>query len=526
MPARLLPVLLVLLLCGCAAGPAPGRPDPSTPHPPTPTATPDAGGAVVAPDRPTPPVPAVLPPGVVSAPAGSGVGRWTGQRLEWGPCPTGVGSAVAQCAQVLAPLDWADPDGLAVTLFLLRIPATRQPALGTLFVNPGGPGEPGTGLATRFRRQGLEQYDIVGWDPRGTGRSTPVECEQGKAMDEFLAVDASPDDDAERTALIEANRRFGEECLARSGRLLEHISTLDTVRDLDLLRGLVGDEKLNYFGYSYGTDIGSRYAQEFPDRVGRMGLDGAVNVTHSDVVQVAGFERALGAFASWCAQRTCALGRTPEAVSASVTELFDLLDREPIAVGDRELTQTLAVTGVFLVLYSSSDDWGILATAVERARAGDGELLLRLADFYNARGADGTYEGRQAAFTAIRCLDEADKGLAEADRRAAEEARQAPTLGRYSGPDYSCAVWPVRPIPEPEPVVAAGAAPILVIGTTGDSATPYEFAVGMADQLESGILLTYEGSGHGAYGGPSTCVNDAVVRYFTGTPPADRTVCR
>lgn len=533
MSARLLPALFaVLFLVACA-----GTPDsPESTSTPLPTAV--ASGAdgasptpttptpvLTSPDRPTPDIPDVRPPGVVAAPAGMGPRRWTGQSLEWRSCPAGT-RPEAECAEVLAPLDWGDVDGEAVTLFLTRIPATRTPALGTLFVNPGGPGEPGAPLAGAFRRQGLEQYDIVGWDPRGTGRSTPVVCARGDAMEDYLSMDMTPDDDAERAVLIESHRAFGQSCLDGSGRLLQHISTLDTVRDLDLLRGLVGDEKLNYFGYSYGTDIGSRYAHEFPDRVGHIALDGAVNVSGSEVLQVAGFERALGEFATWCAERQCGLGRTPTAVTGSITELFDALDAEPIPVGTRELNQTLAVTGVFMMLYSPSENWGTLSAAVEQARGGDGALLLRLADFYNARADDGSYDTRQPAFVAIRCLDRADDGLAGADRRAEEEIRQAPILGPYSGPSYDCPLWPVPPIPKPEPVIAAGAAPILVIGTTGDSATPYEFAVGMADQLESGILLTYEGSGHSAYGGASACVNDAVVGHFTGTPPADRTTCR
>lgn len=532
MPARLLIAFLALLFLAACAG-SPADSPSGTPTPPLPGATaPKADGASTtaspaptSPDRPTPEIPDARPPGVVAAPAGMGPQRWTGQSLQWGACPAGA-RPEAECAEVLAPLDWTDVDGEAVTLFLTRIPATRTPALGTLFVNPGGPGEPGAPLAGAFRRQGLEQYDIVGWDPRGTGRSTPVVCARGEAMDDYLSIDMTPDGDAERAALIESHRAFGQSCLDGSGRLLQHISTLDTVRDLDLLRGLVGDEKLSYFGYSYGTDIGSRYAQEFPDRVGHIALDGAVNVSGSEVLQVAGFERALGAFATWCAERQCGLGRTPVAVTGSITGLFDALDAEPIPVGNRELNQTLAVTGVFMMLYSPSDNWGTLSAAVEQARGGDGALLLRLADFYNARANDGSYDTRQPAFVAIRCLDRADDGLAGADRRAEEEIRQAPILGPYSGPTYDCPLWPVAPNPKPEPVVAAGAAPILVIGTTGDSATPYEFAVGMADQLESGILLTYEGSGHSAYGGASSCVNEAVVGYFTGPPPADRTVCR
>lgn len=461
--------------------------------------------------------------GITSAPPGRGPERYRQQPLTWAPC----GGPEQRCARVLAPLDWSDPDGAALTLFLLRVPATREPRLGTIFVNPGGPGEGGSGLAARFQREGLEQFDIVGWDPRGTGRSTPIRCATGDDMDAFLEVDVSPDDEAERRRVITASERFGQFCLENSGRLLENISTLDTVADLELLRALVGEEKLNFFGYSYGTDIGSRYAHTHPDRVGRIALDGAVNVTDSeDVIQAVGFDRALEAFADWCAAQQCSLGGDRDEVLRAVTDLFDRMDQRPLPVGDRQLTQSLAVTGVVVALYGTEPEWRLLQNAVQRARGGDGGLLLQMADFYNARDDSGDYDTRLTAFNAIRCLDEADHGIAGAERRAEVQTEKAPVLGPYFGPDYVCPTWPVRPAPKPEPVVAAGAPPILVIGSTGDSATPYEFARTMARQLDSGVLLTHDGPGHGAYGGRSDCIDEAVVRYFTQEPSTDDETCR
>lgn len=527
MPRAALVGLVALVVVGCSALPGlPGLPERSTPgSPPAP-----APSAVVppdepiSPDRPHPAVPDVRVPGIVPAPPGQGLERYRHQQVDWKPCPGG--QAEQRCAEVFAPLDWSDPDGDALTLFLLRVPATREPRLGTIFVNPGGPGEPGSGLAAGFRRDGLEQFDIVGWDPRGTGRSTPIRCAPADALDEFFEVDTSPDDPAERQALITANEKLGQACLTNSGRLLSRISTLDTIADLDLLRGLVGDEKLNFFGYSYGTEIGSRYADTYPDRVGRMALDGAVDVTDSqDVIQAVGFDRALTAFADWCVGTQCSLGRDRDQVLRAVTGLLDRFDQRPLRVGDRELTQSLAVTGVLVALYGAEAEWSLLLTAVEQARAGDGDLLLRMADVYNARDDSGDYDTRQTAFAAIRCLDEGDRGIAGADRQAEIQTEKAPILGPYFGPDYACPTWPVPPVPEPEPVVAAGAAPILVIGSTGDSATPYEFAQAMAEQLESGVLLTYDGPGHGAYGGRSACVDQAVVRYFTQEPLTEDQTC-
>lgn len=465
-------------------------------------------------------------PGATSAPSGDNGTGYLTQRVSWSSCT--LGNLTFECARVLTPLDWTRPDDGGITLFLLRSRATKSPRLGTIFVNPGGPGEPGSTLAARFPRAGLEQFDIVGWDPRGTGQSAAVECANGRTLDEFFEMDNSPDDEAERQAYIEANQRLSQTCLERSGRLLQHISTVDTVYDLELLRRLMGDDRLNFFGYSYGTNIGSRYAHLFPDRVGRMALDGAVNVTGSeDVVQAVGFERALAAFAEWCVAQRCELGTEPQQVIGAVTGLFDDLDARPVAVGERQLTQSLGVTGVVVMLYGSGDQqYRTLLAAVSRARTGDGALLLQLADFYNSRSADGSYDSRQPAFAAIRCLDKADQGLRGADRDAVSQSEKAPVLGAYFGPDYTCPTWPVAPRTAEPPVEAKGAAPILVIGTTGDSATPYEFAVGMARQLESGVLLTFDSPGHGAYGGNSECVDEAVVAYFTGDPPTADQTCR
>ena len=462
--------------------------------------------------------------GITQPPPGAGPQRYGQQQVTWGRCPDG--EPHHECAEVLAPLDWTGPDHQALTLFLRRVPASEQPRLGTLFVNPGGPGEPGSGLAATFARQGLERYDILGWDPRGTGRSTPVVCGSNEELDAYVEVDTSPDNEAERQALIAADRAFGQSCLVESGELLQHISTVDTVADLELLRQLVGEAQLNYFGYSYGTDIGSRYAHTYPDRVGRMVLDGAVNVTGSSVTQAVGFDRALTAFAHWCVEEGCRLGAEPQHVIETVTGLLDHVDEYPLLVGERRLTQAQALSGVLVALYGAEDSWRLLSEAITGVRSGDGALLLRMADRYNARHANGTYDSRFAAFAAIRCLDRGGPDLAEAERRAQARADQAPALGPYFGPDYVCATWPVPSQPSPEPVVAAGAPPILVIGATGDSATPYESATAMAAQLESGVLLTYDGPGHAIYGGRSACVDAAVVRYFTQPEPPIEQTCR
>ncbi len=477
----------------------------------------------VAVDRPSYPDPHVTPKGFAAAPAGVGLAGYAAQKIAWAGCGD---ETTDRCARVLAPLDYAEPDAQAITLSLRKRLATKKPVIGTLFINPGGPGGSGMDLVTAFDTRGLERFDVVGWDPRGSGQSTPVTCYGSKQTDALNNLDASPDTAKERAALLAGYAAFGKSCWEHSGVLLDHISTADTVRDLDLLRTLVGDDKLFYLGYSYGTQIGATYADMFPQTTGRLVLDSAVDITGSeDAVQAAGFDLALGNFASWCAKRECDLGTSKKAVLASVTGLFDRLDAKPLAVGDRQLTQTLAVTGVAMELYGDEAQWPELLTLVDRARDGDGAGLLWAADQLNDRADDGTYGSMFYSFPAIACLDEDDKGVLDADRLWRKDEKAAPIFGDYMGPSYTCPLWPVRPAPQVT-LRGEGAPPIVVIGAKGDSATPYQQAVTMAQQLTSAVLVTYTGEGHGTYGGKSACVDDLVVAYLTGgTVPKDGVVC-
>ncbi|MFP5282761.1 MAG: alpha/beta fold hydrolase, partial [Actinomycetes bacterium] len=330
--------------------------------------------------RPLEPVPSTRPPGVTEPPPGTGLSRYTGQQLTWRPC-----RGALQCANVLAPLDYAAPDGPAVTLVMARLGNGRA-RLGSLFLNPGGPGGSGLDLLAAFDRTGLEAYDLVSWDPRGVGESTPVRCFAGQALEAYVTVDVSPDDAAERDRLLRGQTAFNRSCLKESGVLLPHISTADTVADLDLLRGLLNQPKLNYLGFSYGTQIGAIYADRYGPRVGRMVLDGAVDLHDQSVPQAQGFERALRNFATWCARRRCPLGQDRAGVLATVTGLWRRLDAEPMPVGDRELNQTLALSGALTLLYEDERSWPILVTALDAANRRDGRGLLRLADVFNRRG--------------------------------------------------------------------------------------------------------------------------------------------
>lgn len=483
----------------------------SVPPVPSPTATTQRN--YDSPDRPAVAIPAVKPQGFVNPPPGTGLDRYLKQSLTWSDCTRN--KTAAKCATIAVPLDYTKPDAQAITLFMLKIPATA-PRVGSLFVNPGGPGYGGTNLATEFKRDGLEMYDIVGWDPRGTGESTPVQCRNGAEVDALLALDGSPDNAAELKSLQDGWKAFGMGCLEKSGALLAHISTVETVADLDLMRQLVGDKKLTYLGYSYGTAIGSVYAEKYPANVGRMVLDSAVNITDDEsVVQASGFDLSLRNYGEWCAKTACALGgKTAEENVKVVVGLLEKLDAQPLTVGSRKLTQSLAVDGILIFFYFDESTWANLTSRITAAMGGNGSPLLATADAFRDRGADGQYASSFFGLIAINCLDYADDGLARATKDWDADKKAAPIFGKYFGPGVTCQQWPVKAA-KPFEIHGKGAAPIVVVGATGDSATPYQYAVWMAQQLQSGVLVTYDGAGHATYGNDrSACVDEAVVKYL------------
>jgi pimeloyl-ACP methyl ester carboxylesterase len=315
-------------------------------------------------------------------------------------------------------------DGTAITLLVAKRSATGSKRLGSLIINPGGPGGSGVWYVGYFDATGLENYDIVGWDPRGVGRSTPVSCFGKDDLDRYFTMDSSPDNAAELQAWIEEQIAFGRSCLERSGALLEHISTMETVRDLDLLRHMLGDNKINYFGSSYGTRIGALYAELFPQQVGRMVLDGAVDINaKTKIAQVDGFERALNHFAAWCANERCRLGSQRDEVLSVIKGFLDRLDQQPLATsGGRTLSQQQGVEAVFFAMYGGTGSWPVLRDALSAAILdGDGSGLLQLADASDRRDRDGSYGQLNYAFPAIRCLDSQDNSVRAAEKRLAQE---------------------------------------------------------------------------------------------------------
>jgi pimeloyl-ACP methyl ester carboxylesterase len=492
----------------------------------TPTSRPSLSPGAM-PDRPVVPAPAgVGPAGFTDPPPGQGLDRYVQQTVDWKACQSGT--AKGFCASVAVPLDYAEPDRQAITLAVFRRPA-KTPGLGPLFINPGGPGAPGRAAAAWLDADALPGFDLIGWDPRGTGQSTPVVCSDDPAVDRLLDQDQSPDALDEQVALLDAWRDYGADCLERSGELIWHIGTRDTVADLDLMRQLLGAPAISYLGYSYGTYIGALYADTYPDRVSRMVLDSPVDIGHDDSSsQARGFEQAYQVFADWCGPRpACLVGRDAAAVIHATVDFIAGLDAAPLPVGDRWLTQTKALDGLMAQLYADESAYPALGDSLAAAMAGDGEPLLRAADSLWQRHADGHYSGLLPAFTAIRCLDHADDGIVAAFDEWAAESRLAPLFGAYGGLDVACVRWPAPAQPE-SVIQAADAPPILIVGALGDSATPYAYARQMTDRLPSAVLVTYTGAGHATYGsGRSGCVDTWVHRYLNdGQTPTEDVTCQ
>lgn len=522
---RLVPVLVgTALLAGCAVTV-------------TPVATEDTSGPLST----SSPTASAAPSGPASGSASPGSGatagtdpalaRFYGQRLNWSGC-----GGDFECATLTVPLDYADPGGDTIGIKVIRSRATGSDRLGSLVLNPGGPGGSGIDYARAARVVVSDavrrQYDIVGFDPRGVGESDPVRCLTDGQTDAYFGLDGTPDTKAELDAMVQASEEYGQRCEARSAALLPHIGTPDAARDMDVLRAALGDEKLNYLGKSYGTYLGATYAELFPQRVGRLVLDGVLppDLTPEQISlgQAKAFEVSLRHFVEWCQTRSdCPLPGNADEGVATVREFLKSLDSNPLPTGtDRELTEPLATYAVIYPMYAPQYLWGTLRRALADGLNGDGAALLQLFDEAVERNADGTYANNQNdALVAISCLDRpTDGGLARAEKLAADWSKVAPTFGASSAYGYlPCVWWPVKSTSKPHVIRAEGADPILVVSTTADPATPYEWGVSLAKQLANAALITRDGDGHTAYREGSQCVDDAVDAYLLqGDLPAGR----
>lgn len=475
--------------------------------------------------------PQTPPPGM------AGLEKFYQQTLTWKDCNSGD-----QCTQLQVPLDYDAPSSTVVTLAVIKAPATGS-SQGAILYNPGGPGGSAVDFvaaaADRVLNAGVRRnYDLIGMDPRGVGHSDPIECLDDKGLDAFLAQDPTPDSPAEEQDFAANSKSFASSCKTNAGPLLAHVSTEDAAKDMDILRAAIGEPKLNYLGASYGTFLGATYADLFPQLVGRFVLDGAVppDLTNEQINlgQAKGFEQATRAWAADCVSSgTCPLGTSVDQVVQGLQDLLVQIDQNPPTnTGDSTvpaLTEGWASMGVAVAMYDQGM-WGQLDDALSSlVSSGDASGLMDLANAYAERDPDGTYANNiMQVIYAVNCLDRPDTAsLSDHQRQAAEAAKVAPTWGKFlMWSSLPCAFWPYQGDNPPHPIAATGSDLIVVVGTTRDPATPYEWAVRLNEQLANSTLVTFDGDGHTAYGRSNSCVDRAIDDYFTkGTAPAPDLRC-
>lgn len=466
------------------------------------------------------------------APSGDPDGTGTSGAIAWersGSVDRGV---------LAVPLDHADPDGETIEIALMRRPAADPDRrIGVLLVNPGGPGASGIEFAEQarfvFPPEVLERFDLIGFDPRGVGSSTPVICGDGDLLDRYNAADPAPPTPAAQAQVEAVVRELAEACEQDSGRLLPFITTEASARDMDLIRDALGEDTINYVGFSYGTYLGATYAELFPDRIRAFVLDAGYSrsLSSAEILegQAVGFERSIETFLEWCRPERCQLAAGGDP-SAALDEVLEDIRSSPLPTDDsdgRELTVGLAWTAIIMAMYAPGL-WSQLDRGLDQARTrADGSVLLTLADVYNDRAPGAVYGNLAYAFTAYSCMDrepvDADDERATVDRVLEAAPRVGPV---FTSVPSACEWWPVESQGRVAPFSAPDAPPMIVIATTGDPATPYEWGVRLADELSSARLLTVEGDAHTAFGSGIGCVDDAVLAYlFELTMPADGVRC-
>lgn len=448
-------------------------------------------------------------------------------KLTWTSCGGGF-----QCATVQVPLDYSKPDGDKIGIAINRKPATDpSQRIGSVLTNPGGPGASGieflrseASIMTNLNRR----FDLIGFDPRGIGQSSPVRCLSGPQEDAFNALDPVLDDPQEKQAAIDADRSFAAGCAQMSGKVLPFVDTVSAAKDMDEIRAALGDAKLTYLGFSYGTFLGENYAHLFPTHIRAMSLDGVIDPTQDPnqmlLAQIVGFENNLQAYFSSCPSRAAA---TPGICSyTKLMTLMQRLDSNPLRVGSRQLTRALAVIGVLTPLYDQST-WTYLDTALAQAESGNGSLLLQFSDLYLGRNADGSYTNEIDANNAVNCLDRpVPTDVATYDALGPSFAQASALFGpafQYS--NLVCAYWPVKPKGQVGALTAPGSPPILLVGGTNDPATPFAWAQAVNQQIAGSVLLKRIGNGHVSYD-KSACAQQIEDAYLTNlTLPAAGSTC-
>ena len=455
--------------------------------------------------------------------------------INWADCPDAVAESVVQCGNLEVPFDYDNPDAGSFVLYIKRRQATEpSQRVGSMLVNPGGPGFGGSSLADDasyyFSERLLNSFDIIAWDPRGTGLTTPaVDCVD--TYDEYFGLDSPPETEEENQALIDASQAFNDKCDENSGTILPYISTRASATDMNSIRLALGEDKITYFGFSYGSELGATWATMYPNTVRAAVLDGATDPlstsTEAGMAQAAGFEQQLSTFLAQCSKKpTCEFHNDGDAEGALDALLLDL-DTNPLVVSAERtpVTQGVAFTAIAQSMYSDYY-WPQLQSALADAQKGDGAGLLALYDDYYQRNSDGTYGNQLEAFIAISCLD--DPGATSVEEIASTVdafIAAAPRLGANFAYGYSCALWPV-PQAQQVTISGKGAGPIIVIGTTGDASTPLSSSRKMAKALESGVLMVVEADQHTGYG-INTCIITAVDNYLVDlTVPVNETACK
>jgi pimeloyl-ACP methyl ester carboxylesterase len=433
------------------------------------------------------------------------------------------GSSQVEVGTFTVPIDYADRSKGTFDLNIARHLALKpSERIGSLLVNPGGPGAAGTDFALSaeavFGQSLLDHFDIVAWDPRGTGLSTPaIDCTDD--YDHFFATgDITPDDPAERQQLIGLAKEFATDCVDKNAAYYQYVGTNNSARDMDAIRAALGETTISYLGFSYGSELGATWATLFPSTVRAAVLDGAVDPTAGEearsLQQIKGFEHSLTTFLAQCSADSSCAFHNGGAAGDAYDRLMKSIDESPLPSdnGRPAVSLEVAVAGVGQAMYDSAT-WPQLADALARAQKGDGSGLLALYDEYYLRRADGTWDNLMEAFEVITCMDStARPTVAEDDAAVPEFKAVAPRMAAGTVGDYFCTFFP-PPIDPRIPITGKGAGPIVVLGTTGDPATPLDGARKMAESLEQGRLVTVVANRHTGYG-VNACSSAAVEDYL------------
>jgi pimeloyl-ACP methyl ester carboxylesterase len=453
------------------------------------------------------------------------IADYQNQKLTWRNCDKGI-----QCATMQVPVDYNNiVPNQSFSLFVLRHPATISSGrIGSLIVNPGGPGGSGVDYAynweTIISKAISDKYDIVGFDQRGVAHSQPIRCLTDTQEDSYLSNDGKVYSKASLAAAILSAKDFANKCAAAAGSRLGHYATIDGARDMELLRRLIGDSKLNFLGKSYGTYLGTLYANLYPDHVGRMILDGAIDpkesVINQNIYQAKGFDLALKSY----------LAANPSIPESGIISTLERLHRSPLPVGKRVLTQALAITAIASGLYDNQSGWPELTVALNDLQKNSGAKLLAMADDYNYRDINGHYTSNQGDLQQIiNCLDFNDpRSLAQIEADQAAFTKAAPVFGPYLAyAGLSCKFWRAPAKVTTDFTSLNSVPPVLVIGVTRDPATPYQWAVALHQDFKKSVLLTYDGDGHTGHNRGSSCIDSKVDDYLlTGALPSGPVVCK